>query len=287
MEKVFEYVLKIRWLIILLVAGITVFLALQIPRIKINSDVLSSLPDNDPDAVLLKKIGAQFGGNKTGMIILESENVFTAEVLEHIKQVTDTIKDIEGVSSVTSLTSIMDIQEGEDGMEVGPLIDENDMPDSPNELNMLKDKVLSDIRYKGTIVSEDGTTAIIIFSLYDDADIHLLANTVKKKTEALNLPEKVYYAGSPMMITSISHLISSDLIKLLPVAFLLITHCTLPRIQVSEGSCCAIAYGIHFNHLGNRYHVTGPIRNEHGYEQYTNSFAGCRLSLCHSCAEQD
>ena len=223
MEKVFEYVLKIRWLIILLVAGITVFLALQIPRIKINSDVLSSLPDDDPDAVLLKKIGAQFGGNKTGMIILESENVFTAEVLEHIKQVTDTIKDIEGVSSVTSLTSIMDIQEGEDGMEVGPLIDENDMPDSPNELNMLKDKVLSDTRYKGTIVSEDGTTAIIIFSLYDDADIHLLANTVKKKTEALNLPEKVYYAGSPMMITSISHLISSDLIKLLPVAFLLIT----------------------------------------------------------------
>ncbi len=77
MEKVFEYVLKIRWWIILLVAGITVFLALQIPRIKINSDVLSSLPDNDPDAVLLKKIGAQFGGNKTGMIILESGDVFT------------------------------------------------------------------------------------------------------------------------------------------------------------------------------------------------------------------
>ena len=135
MEKLFEYVLKLRWLIIVLVTGITVFLAIQIPHIRINSDVLSSLPDADPDAVLLKKIGAQFGGNKTGMIILESENVFTAEVLEHIKQVTDTIKDIEGVSSVTSLTSIMDIQEGEDGMEVGPLIDENDMPDSPNELN--------------------------------------------------------------------------------------------------------------------------------------------------------
>ena len=113
MEKVFEYVLKIRWLIILLVAGITVFLALQIPHIKINSDVLSSLPDNDPDAVLLKKIGAQFGGNKTGMIILESGNVFTPEALEHIKQVTDTIRDIEGVSMVTSLTSMMDIQESE------------------------------------------------------------------------------------------------------------------------------------------------------------------------------
>ncbi len=124
---------------------------------------------------------------------------------------------------VTSLTNMMDIQESESGMEVGPLIDENDMPDSPDELSLLKEKVLSDGRYKGTIVSDDGTTAIIIFSLYDDADIHSLAKTVKEKTEALHLPEKVYYAGSPMMITSISHLISSDLIKLLPVAFLLIT----------------------------------------------------------------
>ena len=72
----FKNVLKLRWLIILLVLTITVFLAFQIPNIRINSDVISSLPDNDPDAVLLKKIGAKFGGNKTGMIILESERYF-------------------------------------------------------------------------------------------------------------------------------------------------------------------------------------------------------------------
>jgi len=223
MEKIYDYVLKFRWLIILLVTCNTVFLALQIPHIKINSDVLSSLPDNDTDAHLLKKIGSQFGGNKTGMIILESENVFTPAVLEHVKQVTDTIKEIEGVSSVTSLTSITDIQQGESGMDVGPLIDENDMPDSPEELTQLREKVLSDAKYKGIIVSEDGTTAIIIFSLDDDADIHSLADAVKEKTEAMHLPEKVYYAGSPMMITSISRLISDDLIRLLPIAFLLIT----------------------------------------------------------------
>ena len=140
-----------------------------------------------------------------------------------MKQVTDSLKGIEGISSVTSLTSIMDIQESEDGMEIGPLIDENDLPDSPEELAALKERVLSHENYRGTIVSEDGTTTIIIFSLMDGADIHSLANMVKKKTEALNLPEKVYYAGSPMMMTSISHMISSDLTRLLPVAFLLIT----------------------------------------------------------------
>jgi predicted RND superfamily exporter protein len=50
MERVSKFILKIRWLIILLVLAITVFLAFQIPSIRINSDVISSLPDNDKDA---------------------------------------------------------------------------------------------------------------------------------------------------------------------------------------------------------------------------------------------
>jgi uncharacterized protein len=222
MEKMFKTILKIKWVIILFVLAITAFFAYQIPKIKINSDVISSLPDDDPDAVLLKKIGAQFGGNRMGMIILEADNIFTPEVLEHVRQLTDTVKEIEGISSVTSLTNTMDIKEGEFGMEIGKLVDENDMPDSPEEFSQLKERILSKEMFKGSIVSEDGTATIIVFSLFDDADIQSLAIAVKEKTEALQLPEHIYYAGSPMMITSISHLISADLKRLLPVALLLI-----------------------------------------------------------------
>ncbi len=222
MEKLFNAVLKIKWLIILFVLVTTVLLAWQIPNIRINSDVISSLPDTDPNAVLLKKIGAQFGGNKMGMIILESENIFTAAVIKHVQQLTDTLEQIEGISSVTSLTNIMDIKEGDSGMDIGKLIDENALPDSPEEFARLKAKVFSKEMYKGVIVSEDGTTTILIFSLYDNANIQELANTVKQKTESLHLPEHIYYAGSPMMITSIARLISADLTRLLPIALVLI-----------------------------------------------------------------
>jgi len=236
MEQMFKIILKIRWLIILLVFAITVVLAWQIPSIRINSDVISSLPDTDPHAVLLKKIGAQFGGNKMGMIILESENIFTPEVLEHVRQITDTVKLIEGVSSVTSLTNIMDIKEGESGMDIGKLVDENDLPDSPEELVSLKEKVFSKDMYRGVIVSEDGTTTIIIFSLFDDADIQELANTVKQKIELLHLPEHISYAGSPMMITSIAHLISADLTRLLPIAFVLIAFVLFLGFRTFRGT---------------------------------------------------
>jgi predicted RND superfamily exporter protein len=223
MEKLFRIVLKIRWFIILMVLAITVFLAFQIPSIRINSDVISSLPDNDKDAVLLKRIGSKFGGSRTGMIIIESGNVFSSEVLKHVKQLTDTVSEINGISSVTSLTSIMDIKADENGLEIGKLIDGDNLPGSSEELELLKKKVLSNENYKGTLVSEDGTTTIIVFSMDEDADMQILANLVKSKTESLRLTERIYYAGSPMLITSISHLISSDLSRLLPIAFLLIS----------------------------------------------------------------
>lgn len=223
MEKMFGIILKVRWMIILLVSAVTVFLAIQIPDIRINSDVVSSLPDDDPHAVLFRKIGSTYGANNTGMVILETDNVFTAELIEHVRLVTDTLKEIEGISSVTSLTNIMYINESENGMEVGPLVDEYDLPDTPDELALLRERVFSNKNVRGTIVSEDATSTIIVFSLFDDTNIHSLASTVKAKVESLNLPEKIYYAGSPMMVSSISRLIASDLTRLLPIAFLLIT----------------------------------------------------------------
>ena len=152
------------------------------------------------------------------MVILDDENIFSNEVLKHIKLITDSLKQIEGISSVTSLTNTMQIKESEDGIEIGKLVDEYDLPDTRDELNKLKQDVLSNEMYRGTIVSEDGTATVIIFTLADEADIQTVAKAVEEKTEGMQLPEKIYYAGSPMMITSIARLISADMKLLFPIA---------------------------------------------------------------------
>ena len=222
MEKFSLLVVKGRWFIILLVIVVTVFFGFQISKIKINSDVISSLPADDTDAVLLKRIGEQFGGNRLGMVLVDCKNIFATDVLEHVKQITDSLTQIEGISSVTSLTNTMDITESEDGIEIGPLVDEFDLPDSEEELDQLKKNVLANDMLKGSIVSEDGTATIVIFTLYDEADIQTVAKAVEEKTKALQLPERIYYAGSPMLITSISRLISADMALLFPIALLVI-----------------------------------------------------------------
>jgi len=222
MKKLADGILKLRWFIIGLVVALTLFLGFQIRDITINSDVITSLPDDDPDAVLLRRIGDQFGGNRMGMIILETDDIFKTEVLEHLKQISDTLRTIEGISSVTSLVDIIDIKGGEYGIEVGKLVDEWELPETPEELAALRERVNAKEMYKGNIVSEDESATLIIFTLPDDADMQRVAKDVKAKTESLDLPEKIYFSGSPMMVTAISELLAKDSSRLIPIAVIVI-----------------------------------------------------------------
>ena len=151
-------------MIIILVAIGTIFFSYQLTKLSIDADILSSLPDDDPDAELLKRISRNFGGNSMGIVILETDNIYQTEVLEHVQALTDTLSYLEGISSVTSLTNIINIRRQEYGFEIGKLVDEWELPETPEEFELLKNKVLANDMYKGSIVSEDGTATIIIFT---------------------------------------------------------------------------------------------------------------------------
>ena len=200
----------------------TLFFGNEIRSLKIDADILRSLPDEDPDARLLKKIGENFGGNNMGVIILETDNIYQTSVLEHIQLLTDTLANIDGITTVSSLTNIINIKGGDYGIEIGKLVDEYEMPESPKDFQILRNNILNNEMYKGSIVSEDETSTLIIFNLDNNSDVNAIAKNVIQKTEELNLPEKLYYIGSPMLLTYISDLMRDDLTNLLPLAFLVI-----------------------------------------------------------------
>ena len=218
MNKLAKSILRYRWVIIFIVLVFTGFTGYQITKMEINSDVISSLPDDDPDAALLKRIATQFGSNKMGMVILEADDIFQTQIIKDVQNLTDTIKEIDGVMSVTSLTNIIDISE----LGIGTLVDPYDIPEEPGELEALRQRVNEKEMYKGSIVSEDGTATLIIFALTEEANVEEVATAVFDKTQSMDIEETLYYAGSPMMVTSISALIRNDLTRLLPIAFILI-----------------------------------------------------------------
>ena len=222
MNRLSEGIIKLKWPIIIIVTLLTIFLGYQLKEIKINSDIISTLPDDDPIALLYKEVGEQFGGNSMGMIALETDDIFTSEVLEIVKQITDTLLVDDGVSTATSITNILDIKGGEWGIEIGNLVDEYDLPDTKEELDALKQRVFSKDMYLGTIVSTDATATMIMFTILDDADSQVVARQIKKKLTELNLPVNLYFGGTPFMMNDVSDLIIVDIIRLLPLTFLLI-----------------------------------------------------------------
>ena len=182
-NKISEGILKFRWVILILVLICTVFLGSQISKLTIDADVLSSLPDDDEHALLLKRIGEKFGGNRMGIVILETDNIYRTEVIEHVRDLTDTVGKIDGISSVSSLSNIINIKGGDAGIEVGGLVDEYNLPETEEDFRLLRENIESNEMYKGSIVSEDMTSTLIIFTLEDDANVNVVARNVIDKTQ--------------------------------------------------------------------------------------------------------
>jgi predicted RND superfamily exporter protein len=235
MNRLAEGIIKLKWPIVIIVFLLTAYFGYQLKDIKINADIISSLPDDDPVALLYKNIGKEFGGNELGMVVLEADDIFTKEIIEHVKLITDTLKYTDGISTVTSLTDIIDIKGSEWGIEIGKLVDEYDMPDTQQELDSLKFRVFSKEMYNGSIVSEDGTSTLIMFTMLDDIDKQKLAFEIKEKIIQLNLPEKLYFGGLPMMMNDVSDLIISDIVRLIPIVFLLIAFILFISFRTARG----------------------------------------------------
>lgn len=220
--KISNKIIAFKWPILIVTILITALFGSQLSSLTINADIIKSLPDDDKNAQLLKHISQNFGGNNMGVIILETDNIYNTDVLKHTRQLTDSIAKIDGIASVSSITNIINIKGSEFGIEIGQLVDEYDIPETAEAFESLRQNINANAMYKGSIVSDDETSTLIVFNLMDEAVVSAVAKEVLNKTEKLNLPETLYYTGSPMLVTYISDLMKRDLTRLLPIAFLVI-----------------------------------------------------------------
>jgi len=222
MRKFAELVLKYRVPIIIVTIIITAFMALQLRKLEISSDILEYLPQDDPNVVLFNEVGDKFGGNSLAMVALETDNVFNPETLNRVNLITQKFKEMSEISYVTSLTDVIDIKKMEDGLEVGKLVDDRHIPSEKNELERIKNYTLSKEMYRGNIISDDGIIAVIIARLKDDVDRIAIGREMKEFVLSTTGNEKLYFAGIPFQMIFLKDVINSDVIKLLPVVLLLL-----------------------------------------------------------------
>ena len=223
MDRLAKVILKWKGPIIAGAFLLTLFFGYQLTRIKLNSNVIDSLPANDSVVSLFKSIGNQFGGNEVGVVIVEADNVFKPAVLKDLQKITKTLGAVKGVSSVTSLTNILNFDGIGDDFQVQPLIDMNKLPQTPRQTDSLKRLVTGNKMYRGNLVSPDGDATLVVFKFSSGSDDEQVVKQVKKAVGQLSLHEKVYFAGGPFVTAMVSKIISEDLIFLIPITFLVIS----------------------------------------------------------------
>ena len=217
-----EFVIRNRTKIILAVLILTLFFGYSLRKIKVNSDILSYLPQDDPVVILFNEVGDKFGGNSLAMVAFETEDVFNYQTLNRINQITEKFKRMDELSHVISLTDVLDMKKIEGGLEVGRLIDKYRIPQDKEELQRLKEYTLSKDMYRGSLVSSDGKVTVIISRLKQDVDKIATARQMKEMVKNTQGSEKLYFAGIPFQMISLTEIIMSDLAKLIPLVAILV-----------------------------------------------------------------
>jgi len=217
-----ELVIKYRKTTIFITILITLFFGYFLKDLTINSDILSYLPQDDPLVVLFNEVGDKFGGNSLAMVALENDDAFSHATLSRIDEITRQFKGMDEISHVMSLTDILDIKKTDWGLEVGKLIDNDNIPEDLEDLRRLKDYALSKDMYRGNLVSDDGKITVIIARLKEDADKIAIGRQMKEIVEVTRGDEKIYYGGIPFQMVFLTEMIQSDLVRLIPLVILLV-----------------------------------------------------------------
>src|SRR5690554_3044517 len=180
MKKLAKQIIEKNRLVIALTILITLFLGFFLGNLRINPDILSYFPKNDPDVQLLNYLGKEYGGNSLAMIVLEAGDVFTTETIGLIHELTTQLQLEPGVAYVTSLTNTLDIKTDEYGFEIGRLVDTANLPRDPEALAALKEYTLSKEMFRNNLVTEDATATLIICRLETNSDQVATCRRLKK-----------------------------------------------------------------------------------------------------------
>jgi len=216
------HIMKYRRWIVLTAVLFSLVSAWFIPRLTLNPDVFSNLPEDDEVAAFFNRVGEEYGGNYNCIIGLETRDVFTRETLHEIIAIQDSIRYLDGVGHITSLANVLDIRSSEWGIEIGKLVDEYAPPSTEEEFRRLREYTLSKDIYRGRLVSEDGSITILVVRLQNDAPKIKVANQIREEIRSMHLKSKVHFGGQPFIIAAFGNSISRDLIYLGPLALILI-----------------------------------------------------------------
>jgi predicted RND superfamily exporter protein len=218
------------WLIVAVIAVITVFFAVQLPRAELDNNNLRFVPPDDPALETSRWIDNTFGSSFFILIGLHRQygTVFDREFLNCIREYTHTIQEIPVVKEVTSLISA-DYITSNDGAIVAEKLVNDDFSGSPQEIAELKRRLLSWSMYDRALFSDDFTATQILIPLTIEADAAASKEVTEHFLQIRDIAREtfspfatVYVTGMPIIASTVNEAMNADLKLLVPLVVLVV-----------------------------------------------------------------
>src|SRR4030066_866117 len=188
------------WLVIAIVAIITLGFAIQFPKMKPDTNPKHMLPDTSDVRVWNDEVDKTFALYEDMIVlgIVNEKSVLNKETLGKVQRITDEILKIKGVAArdVNSFPTITNVTAEKGMVRIYPLMTE--VPKTDKEIGHLRKMLFENPLFINRIISKDEKTTAIYVPLEKGANGKEVADKIREVVKKEKGDEKYYVAGEPV-----------------------------------------------------------------------------------------
>jgi len=200
LSKLTEIVTRFPKMTIAFFLIVTIFFAMQFPKMKIDTDPENMLEQTQVDRVFYDKVKKEFGINDLLVVgIVDEQGIFNSDTLARIARITDEILRIKGViiEDVVSLRTSDNVTSEGGTLVVKRFMEE--IPQNPGETKGLKSALYSNPFFVDKIVSRDGNATSIYIPIEKKDQSYRISKEIEGILKKELTPQQKYYlAGLPI-----------------------------------------------------------------------------------------
>ena len=218
------------WIIVAVIAAVTVFFAAQLPRARLDNNNFRFVPERDPERVASSRIDDTFGSQIMILVGLERKygSVMEAEFLNKLRAYVARLESLDTIESVLSAVSTDYLTGRDDSIVVEPLVPDG-FTGTPAEIAALKDRLLSWDLYRRSLVSDDFRSTQVLAYLdikTEEAgapEAMAVYRQVKAMAKETGFPgTEIYITGLPVFSGVINEAMEADLVFLVPLVIIVV-----------------------------------------------------------------
>ncbi len=212
----------VAWAVVALTVALAVFGGVWGVEVRQDDDVLAFLPPGNPDIAAFNAINETFGATDVALVGVAVPDVFDADVLQRLTDLSQTLRDTPGLDASITLASLADFRKDPvaGGIVTGRLVEE--VPRTPEAREALRAAVMAKDHVLGTFVTADSRATLIYAFGAPGAPPREVAERVRGAVRAHFPDGELFWGGAPFISTWIYETTQADMARLLPWAVLAI-----------------------------------------------------------------